>query len=377
MKSTNKLIIWGNYFGFVVMGMIVVSFGSIMPYIRTEFKLSFENGGLILAFFSGSYLINGILGGWLVDKVGKKVILVIGNGLYVTGSTLLFFASQVWIIYVSVVILGIGWGFCNTTINILVNDSSHGDAKAMSLLHMSFGIGAFFVPLIFSVFLKVGLDWKALMLFLALLAFIAFVLSLFMKIEFVIDEKDVHSNKRFPNPKPLLIYIAILFFYVGSESAFSGWIVSYLITGLEKGPVFAQNMLSILWLTIIIGRYSIGQIGTRINKAQFVMFASGIALLSMLLFIMTKNEWVIFLSVMSIGLSFSGIYPLTMAHANSIIRGSGMATALVISGGGLGSTIVPYLSGRIADGFGTVAIIGTILVTLTFMFVFSWLNARK
>gem|GEM_PF-5506382 len=359
------------------MGMIVVSFGSIMPYIRTEFKLSFENGGLILAFFSGSYLINGILGGWLVDKVGKKVILVIGNGLYVTGSTLLFFASQVWIIYVSVVILGIGWGFCNTTINILVNDSSHGDAKAMSLLHMSFGIGAFFVPLIFSVFLKVGLDWKALMLFLALLAFIAFVLSLFMKIEFVIDEKDVHSNKRFPNPKPLLIYIAILFFYVGSESAFSGWIVSYLITGLEKGPVFAQNMLSILWLTIIIGRYSIGQIGTRINKAQFVMFASGIALLSMLLFIMTKNEWVIFLSVMSIGLSFSGIYPLTMAHANSIIRGSGMATALVISGGGLGSTIVPYLSGRIADGFGTVAIIGTILVTLTFMFVFSWLNARK
>ena len=128
MKPSNNLIIWGNYFGFIVMGMIVVSFGSIMPYIRDEFALSFENGGLILAFFSGSYLINGMLSGWLVDLVGKKSILVIGNCLYVIGLVLLFFASQVWIIYVSVAILGIGWGFCNTTINILVNDSSHGDA---------------------------------------------------------------------------------------------------------------------------------------------------------------------------------------------------------------------------------------------------------
>jgi len=130
--------------------------------------------------------------------------------------------------------------------------------------------------------------------------------------------------------------MAVLFFYVGSESAFSGWIVSYLITGLEMGQIFAQNMLSALWLTIIIGRYVIGLMGMRINKAKFVMMASGTAFLSMLLFISTSNQLLILLSVIGIGLSFAGIYPLTMAHANPIIRGSGLATALVISGGGLG-----------------------------------------
>ncbi len=359
------------------MGMIVVSFGSTMPYIRDEFALSFENGGLILAFFSGSYLINGMLSGWLVDWIGKKAILVTGNSLYVIGLSSLFFASQVWIIYVSVVILGIGWGFCNTTINILVNDSSHGDAKAMSLLHMSFGVGAFIVPLLFNVFLKLGLTWKELMLFLSLLALVSFVLSLFMQIDFVKENKKEGSKKHFQNSKQLILYMAILFFYVGSESAFSGWIVSYLITGLKMAAGFAQNMLSILWLTIIIGRYAIGLLGTRINKGKFVMAASGIALLSMVLFISTSNQIIIFISVIGIGLSFAGIYPLTMAHANPIIRGSGLATALVISGGGLGSTTVPYLSGRIADGYGTVAIISTILVTLTCMFIFSWINERQ
>ena len=83
------------------------------------------------------------------------------------------------------------------------------------------------------------------------------------------------------------------------------------------------------------------------------------------------------LLLIGIGLSFSGIYPLTMAHAHPIIRGSGIATALVISGGGLGSTIVPYISGRIADRYGTVSIIATILMTLICMFVFSMINERK
>ena len=297
MKPSNKLIIWGNYFGFIVMGMIVVSFGSTMPYIRDEFSLSFEKGGMILAFFSGSYLINGMLSGWLVDQMGKKAVLVTGNLLYVIGLTLLSLATQVWMIYSSVVILGIGWGFCNTTINILVNDSSHGDARSMSLLHMSFGVGAFFVPLMFNVFLKLGLAWKELMLFIAILALIAFLLSIFMKIEFVKENKKKDSKKRFRNPVQLLLYMAILFFYVGSESAFSGWIVSYLITGLKMGPSFAQNMLSTLWLTIIIARYVIGLIGTRIDKAKFVMIMSGTAFLSMVLFISTNNQWVIFLAV--------------------------------------------------------------------------------
>lgn len=377
MKPSSKLIIWGNYFGFVVMGMIVVSFGSTMPYIREELTLSFEKGGMILAFFSGSYLLNGMFSGWLVDQIGKKAVLVTGNSLYVLGLTLLFFASQIWMIYISVIILGIGWGLCNTTINILVNDSSHGDAKAMSLLHMSFGVGAFFVPLLFNILLKMGFAWKELMLLLAVLASVALILSLGMKIEFIKEDKKKDSKKSFQNPNQLVLYMAVLFFYVGSESAFSGWIVSYLITGLEMGQSFAQNMLSALWLTIIIGRYVIGLMGMRINKAKFVMMASGTAFLSMLLFISTSNQLLILLSVIGIGLSFAGIYPLTMAHANPIIRGSGLATALVISGGGLGSTIVPYISGRIADRYGTVAIIATILVTLICMFLFSFINERK
>ena len=375
-KNTMRLNIWGNYFGFIVMGMIVVSFGSIMPYIRETFSLSFEQGGLILAFFSGSYLINGMISGIIVDKIGQKPVLVIGNALYTIGLTLIFFASEPWILYLSVIIVGMGWGFCNTSINILVNDTSKGETKAMSLLHMSFGVGAFFVPILFSIFIKLGLEWRQMMLSLAFMSLIALVLSLKMNIRFI--KKDSKNNKKgtLTSPKQLLLYMVILFFYVGGESAFSGWMVSFLMTGLNKLESFSQNMLSTLWMTMIIARYIIGVMNHRIDKAKYVVFASATAVIGMGIFIVAKSDLLLFFAIIIIGLSFAGIYPLTMAHANHVIRGSGFATAAVISGGGLGSALVPYVSGRIADHYGTTAIIVIILVSLICMLGFTTLNYR-
>jgi len=376
-KETLRLNIWGNYFGFVVMGMIVVSFGSIMPYIRDTFSLTFEQGGMMLAFFSGSYLVNGMISGFLVDKFGQKPVLVVGNALYVIGLTTIYFAHEPWMLYLSVVIIGTGWGFCNTTVNILVNDTSKGETKAMSLLHMSFGVGAFFIPLFFSFLLRMGFSWRHMMLFLALMSLVALLLSIKMKIrQKNTDKPQNETNKKetSASPKILLLYMIILFFYVGGENAFNGWVVSYLMTGLHKMEGFSQNILSTLWLTIILGRYMIGLLNHRIDKAKFVMIASFMALTGMSLFILAKSEWLIFLSIICIGLSISGIYPLTMAHANRVIHGSGLATAIVISGGGLGATIIPYVSGRIADYYGTIAIIGTVLISWIGMSIFTVLN---
>ncbi|MDW7663243.1 MAG: MFS transporter, partial [Bacillota bacterium] len=77
--NNRRLIVLGNYFGFVVMGMIVISFGAIMPDIRSTFDLSYEQGGLMLSIFSLSYLASGLLGGVFSDKIGIKKTIILGN----------------------------------------------------------------------------------------------------------------------------------------------------------------------------------------------------------------------------------------------------------------------------------------------------------
>ncbi len=373
--NNNKLIVLGNYFGFVVMGMIVISFGAIMPDIRSTFDLSYEQGGLMLAIFSLSYLASGLLGGVLSDKIGLKKTINLGNLLYVVGLLTIATSNNVWMLFLGIGITGMGWGYCNTAINVLINEISDGDGNAMSLLHMSFGIGAFVIPLIFSVFLRLDMTWQHMMVFLAVMAAIALILSTWMNIPQMskseLESKSDTGKRSWPM---MLIFMGILFFYVGSENAFSGWMVTYLTTAVSFSDSGAQNMLSTLWLMVIAGRMVSGKISRSIPPATMIFFMSVGALLAMLLFISSSSPFAIGLSIVIIGLMFSGIYPLTMANANPIIRGSATSSAIVISGGGLGSTILPYLTGKIADEWGTTAIIYAIIATLMAMVILTGYN---
>jgi fucose permease len=373
--NNRRLIVLGNYFGFVVMGMIVISFGAIMPDIRSTFDLSYEQGGLMLSIFSLSYLASGLLGGVLSDKIGIKKTIILGNLLYVVGLLTIAASNNVWMLFLGIGITGIGWGYCNTAINVLINDISDGDGNAMSLLHMSFGIGAFVIPLIFSVFLRLDMTWQHMMVFLAVMASVALVLSTWMNIpqktKSELKTKKDTGKKSWPM---MLLFMGILFFYVGSENAFSGWMVTYLTTAVSFSESGAQNMLSTLWLMVIAGRIVTGRMSRSVPHSTMTFFMSLGALLAMLLFISTSSPFVIGLSIVIIGFMFSGIYPLTMANANPIIKGSATSSAIVIAGGGLGSTILPYVTGKIADEWGTTAIIYAIIVTLMAMVIFTGVN---
>jgi fucose permease len=375
MDNNRRFIVLGNYFGFVVMGMIVISFGAIMPDIRSTFDLSYEQGGLMLSIFSLSYLLNGLLGGVLSDRIGLKKTITLGNSLYVVGLLGIAASNSVWMLFLGIGITGMGWGYCNTAINVLINEISDGDGNAMSLLHMSFGIGAFVIPLIFSIFLRLDMTWQHMMAFLAFMALIALILSGWMDIpRKTKSELKVRRDKGKRSWPMMLLFMGILFFYVGSENAFSGWMVTYLTTAVSFSESGAQNMLSTLWLMVIVGRIVSGKVSRSVSPATLTFFMSLGALLAMLLFIGTSSPYAIGLSIVMVGLMFSGIYPLTMANANSIIKGSATSSAIVIAGGGLGSTILPYVTGKIADTWGTAAIIYAIIATLSAMVILTGIN---
>lgn len=377
MDSSNRLVIWGNYFGFMVMGMIVVSFGATMPFIRESYKLSYEQGGVLLAIFSGSYLVNGLLGGVISDRIGLKKTIVIGNVLYVAGLTIMAFTPVEYGLYLGILITGMGWGFCNTGINVLIGIASNGDGNAMSLLHMSFGIGAFIIPLIFSLFLELTLSWKHMMLFLAAMALVALILSLKMEDLRESREETVSTKGRIGQKSLpfILLFGMTLFFYVGSENTFSNWMVTHLTNELRFSQTVSQNLLSTFWLMVIVGRVIVGRV-SRYTKAHYMVVVMGIGgLLGMFMFVNVSTIWGIAMAIVLCGLMFSGIYPMTMVATRYVVGYSATISALIISGGGLGSTILPYITGKLADNWGTAIIFKTVLITLGIMVVLIVLNA--
>ena len=168
--------------------------------------------------------------------------------------------------------------------------------------------------------------------------------------------------------------MAILFFYVGVENGFSGWMTSYIKESTSIDDTSTQSLLSVLWLTMILGRLGIGLLGSKISKV-FMIFISSVSLIVGMLLFIVSNTWMpILISVIIIGASMSGIYPLTLADANPYIKGSGLATALVISGGGMGASSIPYLSGKFADIWGTEAIITTLTISTAVLILCTFAN---
>ncbi len=373
----NRLVIWGNYFGFIVMGMIVVSFGATMPFIRESYGLTYEQGGVLLAIFSGSYLVNGLLGGVVSDRIGLKKTIVIGNVLYVVGLAMMALSPVVSGLYIGILITGMGWGFCNTSINVLIGVASDGDGNAMSLLHMSFGIGAFIIPLVFSLLTEMSLNWQHMMMFLAGMALTALIMSLKMDVPHDRPGDTNPVSKRIESRLIpfILLFSLILFFYVGSENTFSNWMVTHLINELEFSQTVSQNLLSTLWLMVIVGRIIVGRI-SRYALAHNMIVVMGVGgLLGVFLFVNATSISGIAMAIVLSGLMFSGIYPMTMVATRSVIGSSATISAMIISGGGLGSTILPYITGRLADKWGTPVIFKTVLVTLGIMVILTGVNA--
>lgn len=366
MKITKDIRLWGNFYGFIIQGMIVTCFGTIMPYLRESFGLSYVQGGLILSVLAAGNLIFSFLSGVLSDFIGQKRVILLGNLFYIAGLGLIVLSSGRALLYAGVFITGAGWGTCNTGINMMINGIVGGDGKVLNLLHMTYGIGAFVIPVLAGTLIRTGLPWKGVLILLLALAVAALLFAARMpetpKAERTGEKARGSGRAVFLTPS-LYVFMLIAFFYEGAENTVSGWIVTYLMSrGFSEA--FSQNMLSVFWVAMICGRWLNGMISRRIRKPVIIMISSVGALAAAILFVHTGGALTVTAVVVLLGLLLSGIYPLTIACAHSVMSASGTAGAMITSTGGLGASVVPFAGGKAAQSFGTFGMIACVAVSL-------------
>lgn len=356
----------------------MLTLGSALPDISTASNLTHTMSGSLLSCYSLGNLASGILSGIAALYLGQKAAIVILSGLVCLGMGMLAFGGIPVILMLSCAIIGLGRGsmisFSQRTVNIFTN----GDPKTTGMLHASFAAGAISAPLVFSALSVIS--WRAGLMLVSALGVIA--VGIFASVRDYSrleanDDGGRHSERSlaFLKEKGFMIISALMFLYLCCEFAVNGWLVTYM-NHKNMTMNYSQGMAALLWVVILAGRLLCAWAAKYISQKNILLVSSLGSALAFGFMLRAEGEAVIAVSVACLGLCMAGISPIIYASSAPYTNEYPLAMGLLFTIGCAGGTIMPLLTGIIAEHWGFDGGMSAILVTFILLIAFALINRR-
>ncbi len=371
--------------GSLVNGACSLAVGSLIPFFRGAYGLSYEGSGMLISMLSAGNMIAILLMGFLPLWVGRRksviltaVWMMVAYAMFLSGiggAALLPFAC---------LLLGISKGgltnFSNTMISTLPPQKS---AVSFNLLHGAYAMGALIVPILLVAFTAHNFGaWK----YMAGLLFVMAAATLIAIIFVPLPNENLKKRARdadfgFVKHKNFWLSAVILFFYVSTEYAITGWLVTYFQDIGILSDNASQMMSSLLWLVMFLGRMLGAAISVKVS-CRAMLAVDGIGLIGFfVLAFFSHSATPIIIGIIGVGFFMATIYPSATSLGVSSVKGNDIGISAMTLAGSIGGIITPAAVGFVAGkagiqaGMGVVAIT-TILLLLTIMLAF-FINKPK
>lgn len=364
-QQENRLL-RNTLFVFFVSGAASQPLGSFIPFLRETYGFSYDLSGILLSCQSVGNLIAVLIAGVLPVYLGRR------RGILVTAIWMavgyLIFASGIGtpaLLIAACLMTGVARGgnsnFSNTMISTLPGDKA---TRGYNLLHGCFAIGALLSPLllIFCTGRWPGTGWRIVAGVLCLLCISQLAVYGKMPLPAEKTEKSLKSvDYSFLKVKQFWLGAAMLLFYISTEYAIVGWLVTYFQDIGVLSPDYAQMMNSLLWLVIFVGRMVGAAITGKVSRSC-ILLADGFGLFAFfLLMFFSRTPGPIVLGLVGVGFFMATIYPTAFAFGSGAIRGNDLGCSIMIFTGSAGGIITPALVGFVAEEAGIRAGMGLIV----------------
>ncbi len=133
----------------------------LLPFIRSEFSLNYAQSGLLISAFSLAYGLSQVPGGWLADRIGPQLLILLGiSGVAVAGA-LIGFSQTYLALIVSLVFMGITAGGYHPSASPLISSSVEPKYQGKALgWHIVGGSTSFFLAPLIGVGLAAAWGWR-------------------------------------------------------------------------------------------------------------------------------------------------------------------------------------------------------------------------
>ncbi|MBQ3227707.1 MAG: MFS transporter [Clostridia bacterium] len=300
---------------------------------------------LILSFFSK----------YFNEKFLVRVMPIITScGLAIYAFTPVLFPNSIFVgLMIGTIIFSVSAGLSEVLVSPVVAaipSDNHG--RDMSFLHSLFGVGAFSVIVISTLFLKIfgSENWSWLTLIFAAFPLITAVLFMTSPMpDMTPSEASKGGEKSKKYTVGLALCVACIFFGSCAENTMSNWSSGFVenALGIDKaiGDILGTAMFAIL---LALTRMVYAKFGKSITPVLFIGMIGAAA--CYLVAGISTNAVVALISCALTGMFTSMLWPGALIFMEEKLPGAGVAAyALMASGGDLGASIAPQLMGIVVD----------------------------
>lgn len=363
-----------SYGVFIMNGMLALSIGSLLPFIRDERGLDYAFCGMIVSLHSVGNLVASFAAGMLPIAIGKKKSILFFNAFFAFSYLLIIMSGNKWLLALAFFLTGLARGatsnFCNTSINSL----APGSAGLINGLHAMFSVGAFTFPILLTVLTNTKAEnWIIAAYFMLAMGILSWILYFMHPIDQDKVEKKENGDTNLGFLKEPLFYICVftLFFYLCAEQGVIGWMITYFKDTNLLPESMSQITASVLWVMILAGRLLTAWLSSK-HKKENLLLVMGIGLVGFFfLLLFSRSTPLILLGIMGFGFSMAGIYPTTVSFTGQIIEKYPMAWSYILTLASFGSIIMPSIIGKIAETagiyYGMSSIVAVVIIDLIFI----------
>ena len=375
MKTRQKYLLVSSFFWMFSAGFLVVSLGAVSPFLIDAYGLTAGQFGIMVSSSLVGGFIFAAFSGVLIGKLGRKRTLTCVAILSALGFLGMSTIEVLPLLYVASFFAGAGSATHSIIAMSVITEIKSPFYTVMA--QVFYPIGAFMSPIIAIMFSDIS--WKMPLITCAGILILSLVICWAVDLHNAQISNDAISSTQKNEPffkQPIfIISSALLFLYVGTESALSNWSVAYLRDIDRLSVSQAQLVLSLIWIMLAVGRIGAAFFASNI-KPHKILLADGVFMVicfSALLFF-TSSDTSAFVILIIFGLSMSTAFPNIILNANRYISVSPNALAAIMTCSSVGAFTIPYITGIVAEQFNIAMGVNTLMVCAVLFLLLTAIN---
>ena len=369
----------------MVNGMLALSIGSMLPFIRDARGLDYGFCGMIVSLHSVGNLLSSFFAGIVPAFLGKKKSILLFESFFAISFALILFGQNNFCLVLAFLMTGLARGAASNYCNAKINALAPGKAWIINGLHAMFSIGAFLFPILLTLITGTNAsNWTYACVMMLAVGVLAWFLYWMIpedeeqkkqrKTEENGEEKKtaaVSENRSWGFLKEPVFYLVIvtLFFYLCAEQGVIGWMITYFKDTELLSPSVSTITASVQWLMILFGRLTVAAVSLKVAKEKLLPVMGVGLVVFFILLIFSRTTFWIMAGIIGFGYSMAGVYPTTVSFAGKLIQKYPMAWSFILTLASLGSIVMPSVIGKIAETAGIAVGMSSVAVVLVIDFI--------